>query len=62
MPRNSGGNWENRKLNLFWFIDLDGKYGMTQHSMAIKVDNKYEALNIKNAIFRMCIVVIILHC
>jgi len=31
-------------------IDLDGKYGMTQHSMAIKVDNKYEALNIKNAI------------
>ena len=31
-------------------IDMEGKYGMTQHSMAIKVDNLEEAKNISKAI------------
>jgi hypothetical protein len=31
-------------------IDMDGIYGMTGHSMAIKVDNEKEAVNIKMAI------------
>jgi len=31
-------------------IDMDGKYGMTHHSMAIKIDNEEEGKDIKNAI------------
>jgi hypothetical protein len=31
-------------------IDMEGKYGMTQHSMAIQVDNLEEATNISKAI------------
>ena len=31
-------------------IDMDGKYGMTQHSMAIQVDNLEEATNISKVI------------
>lgn len=31
-------------------IDMEGKYGMTQHAMAIKVDNLKEAENIKKAL------------
>jgi len=31
-------------------IDMDGKYGMTHHSMAIKVDNLEEAINISKVI------------
>ena len=31
-------------------IDMEGKYGMTQHSMAIKVDNLEEATNISKVI------------
>ena len=31
-------------------IDMEGKYGMTQHSMAIQVDNLEEAINISKVI------------
>jgi hypothetical protein len=31
-------------------IDMEGKYGMTQHSMAIRVDNLEEAINVDKAI------------
>ena len=34
-------------------IDMDGKYGMTQNSMAIKVDNLIEAENIKKALLSL---------
>jgi hypothetical protein len=31
-------------------IDMEGKYGMTEHSMAIQVSSIDEAINISNAI------------
>ena len=31
-------------------IDMEGKYGMSENSMAIKVDNIEEAINIKKAL------------
>ncbi len=37
-------------INKSSIIDMDGKYGMTQHAMAIEVDTKKEAVNVKKAL------------
>ena len=36
--------------NPYALIDINGKYGMTQNSFAIKIENEKTATNIKNAI------------